>query len=224
MMKANYRRRLSGWDGFVRLALELTILVLVSGCKPKQTDKWGAILSSTADIQAADRSTTSVRARGLADQDIPSLVFLPHLQDLDFYSGSAGEKAKLTDKGLHHLSELDLPCLTTLFLGFVEDITDAGLRDVATLKHIKTLGLLHCPKLTDHGLVEVFSMPSLEYLDLRASDWVTDHTLEILERANGLKTLCLSGCKKYTPAGLDKLRKALPELRIDDREMNNPLR
>src|SRR5579872_6439183 len=106
-------------DRFARLAIEMTILILGTGCKPKQTDKWGAIVSSTADIQAAAPSTTSVRARGLADEDIPSLAFLPHLQDLDFFGGWAVERAKLTDKGLHHLSELDLPCLNTLFLGFI---------------------------------------------------------------------------------------------------------
>jgi hypothetical protein len=209
---------------FERAALVLAILFLGSGCKPKQTEKWGAIVSCGADIRAVDASTTAVRARGLPDRDIPSLSILPNLQDLDFYGGWAAKKAQITDQGLHALSQLELPCLTTLFLGFTENITDAGLRDVAKLKYVKTLGLVSCPKLTDQGLAAILSMPSLEYLDLRASDWVTDHTLEILERANGLKTLCLSGCRKYTPAGMARLRKALPELRIDDREMNNPLK
>jgi hypothetical protein len=202
----------------------LAIIVLWSGCKPKQTEKWGAIVSSRADIQAVDSSTTSVRARGLPDQDIPSLSGLPNLQDLDFYGGWAAKKANITDKGLHALSQLDLPCLTTLFLGFTENITDAGLRDVASLKHVKTLGVLNCSRVTDQGLAEILSMPSLEYLDLRASDWVTDHSLEVLERAKGLKTICLSGCRKVTPAGLDKLGKAHPTMRIDVEEYNNPLK
>jgi hypothetical protein len=202
----------------------LALLVLTTGCAPKQSDKWGAIVNSTADLQAAGRSTTSVRARGLADPDIPSLAFLPNLQGLDFYGGSGSGKAKLTDKGLGCLSDPDLPGLTTLSLGFTENVTDAGLRNVAKLKHVKTLGLVDCPRITDQGLVEILTMPSLEYLELGASDGLTNRTLEILERAKGLKTLCLSGCRNYTPAGLDKLRNSLPELRIDDREMNNPLR
>lgn len=211
-----------GWTG---ISLSLAVLwCLGGGCDAnQQTDKWGAIVDSAKDIKKLKPSTTAVRARGLPDQDIGSLSLITHLVNLDFYGGWKAEPAKLTDKGLHTLAQLNLPELKTLHIGFTDNISDAGLKDIASLAHLTRLGLIGCSKLTDQGLREIVSMPSLEDLDLRASPWVTDRTLEVLAHGKGLRGISLSGCRNYTPAGLDKLKKALPGCWIETSEMNDPL-
>ncbi len=207
------------------ICLCLSTIILASGCGKGQSDKWGASVESARDIGELDPSrTTSVRARGLPDKDIPSLALLPNLEYLDFCGGWKQYEAKTTDSGLRALSHLELPHLKSLILGFTDRVTDTGIKDVAQIGTLRILGLLNCPKVTNQGLSEVVRMSSLERLDLRASPWITDESLSILEHGKGLKTILLNGCKNYSVSALTHLQKALPECRILTEDDNDPTR
>jgi hypothetical protein len=200
----------------------LRLVIFLAGATLLGCSKWPDIVNRASDIRALPSTTTAVRARGLPDEEVPELARLQQLEDLDFWGGWKVEKEKITDKGLRALSGLELPNLTTLFLGNTRKISDEGLRYIAKLKHVKTLGLINCSGLTNHGLAEVLRMSDLEHLDLRASDWVTDDTLMVLESGKGLRTIMLCGCKNVSAEGLDALRKALPLCSVHTEEVNDP--
>jgi len=199
------------------LLLVLSILAGPAGC-----GKWPDIVASSADIKALPPSTTAVRARGLPDKDIPALAVLTELSDLDLWGGWKVKEAKTTDQGFRALSEIELPHLSTLFCGHTQNITDEGLSYIATLQHVKMLGLIQCPRFTNKGLAKLLEKPELEYLDLRGSDWVTDDSLKILEGGKKLRTIMLNGCKNCTAAGLESLGKALPYCAIHREQENDP--
>jgi hypothetical protein len=91
----------------------LTTLLLLSGC-----GHWPPIVETKSDIERLPASERSVRARGLTDGDISSLARLRQLRILDFSGGHAVKPASISDQGLTRLSELDLPQLETLKLGY----------------------------------------------------------------------------------------------------------
>src|SRR6267143_4004891 len=78
------------------------LLLAMAGC-----GKWPPIVNTKRDIERLPESERSIRARGLADSDIPSLARLRELRTLDFAGGNAVEPAKITDGGLAELANLD---------------------------------------------------------------------------------------------------------------------
>jgi hypothetical protein len=57
-------------------------------------------------------------------------------------------------------------------------------------------------------------MPNLEELRI-GSAAITDEGLQALSGAKNLKRVFLSGVKKVTPAGLELLKRARPELMVE---------
>src|SRR5207244_4430402 len=103
-------RRIEGVGGDNRMFRKSTILLVpmallvMAGC-----GKWPPIVKTKRDIERLPASQHSIRARGLADSDIPSLARLRELRTLDFAGGNAIEPARITDEGLAELAKLDLP-------------------------------------------------------------------------------------------------------------------
>jgi len=199
-------------------ALFLLILLLaVPGCG----SHFPPIVNTKRDIERLPVSQRSIRARGLADGDIPSLGRLRELRTLDFSGGNAIEPAKITDEGLAELANLDLPDLETLTLGWCDDITDAGLAHIGRMQTITWLGLTSCPKVTDAGLRELLNAKNLTGLDLRACPNITDNGIQQLATKKNWERILLGGCPKITPQGVAKLQAALPNapfVKKDDRE------
>lgn len=81
-------------------------------------------------------------------------------------------------------------------------MTDAGLRELAALNDLATLGL-SCPDVTDAGLKELAACKKLKSLDLTDTH-VTDAGLRELAALRNLATLDLSGTH-VTDAGLKQL-------------------
>jgi hypothetical protein len=70
------------------------------------------------------------------------------------------------------------------------------------------------PTVTDESLQAVGLMPALEEFKLGSAK-VTDEGLMELAASTTLKRLSLTGLKFVSPAGIERLRKARPELQIE---------
>ncbi len=91
--------------------------------------------------------------------------------------------------------------------------TPVGLAHAAKITSLKKLDASHAPTVNDDSLPLIAQMPQLEELKLGSAQ-VTDDGLQALAASKSLKKLTLSGLKKVSPAGIEKLRQARPELVI----------
>ena len=92
--------------------------------------------------------------------------------------------------------------------------TPAGLAHAAKIATLRRLDVSHAPTVTDESLRLVAAMPALEEFKLGSAK-VTDDGLLELAASKSLKKLSLSGLKQITPAGVERLRKARPELQVE---------
>ncbi len=107
---------------------------------------------------------------------------------IDYLSSVAGvELFYATDADVECL--LRLPALRRLSLDRSIDVTDAGLARLAQLKHLKRLALNEADQISDDGL-------------------------QSLARLTNLVELHLDLGRHMTPAGIERLRNALPRCRI----------
>ncbi len=187
---------------------------------PWQESKYSHIINSTSDLQKRDKSLKSLSVRSLSDDDLVQLKQFPALNYLDFFSGWGLGDAKLTDTGLKKISELNLPNLEWLMLGYCNKITDDGMKYIARIQTLKHLNLAACPQITDVGLASLTTSNSIETLDLRGCVGITDKGLRHLTRMAKIKEVWLGGCTNITANGVDALRRALPNKKIekDDKE------
>ena len=156
------------------------------------------------------------------------------------YTWSNGSApAPFTDEWLEHIGKLSR--LESLNLRGASHITDAGLAKLEGLTHLRRLelgftsatdaGLAHVGKLsglevldllgteaTDAGLGHLRGLTRLEWLRI-SSSLVTDAGLEHLRGLGELRDLYLSG-SHVTAEGVERLRGALPNCRIETRDVN----
>jgi hypothetical protein len=185
-------------------------MIVAPGC-----GHWPPNVETAADVQRLPASEKSISARLLADGDIPSLARLRELNYIDFGSGMAVEKAKITDKGVEQLSRLDLPYLKTLDLGWCNNITDAGVAHVCQIQTITMLLLTACEDVTDDAMSELANAKNLTYLDLRGCPGITDRGLQKLAAKANWEHIELGGAPNITVQGVAKLQAALPNTRIN---------
>ena len=176
--------------------------------------KWPDIVNSKKDIDSLSVEVKSIRARGLPDKDIPSLIGLNNLRTIFFDHGNAVKDAKITDYGLNNLAIIQLPNLQRLMLGYCYNITNNGLQYIAKLKTIKNLSLMACTGIDDNGLQYLVEMSSLEWLDLRGCPKITDRGIIVLAEMKNLKEILLGGCKMVTPDGIQKLQALMPNCKV----------
>jgi len=92
--------------------------------------------------------------------------------------------------------------------------TAAGLAEAANITTLRRLDVSHAPTVNDAALTAVSQMPALEEFQLGSAQ-VTDAGLLELAASKSLRKLTFSGLKQVTPAGIERLRKARPELQIE---------
>ncbi|MCE9604324.1 MAG: hypothetical protein K8U03_05400 [Planctomycetia bacterium] len=92
--------------------------------------------------------------------------------------------------------------------------TPAGLVHAAKIATLRRLDISHAPTVGDDSLNQLAEMPQLEELKIGSAQ-LTDEGLQTLAAAKKLKKLSLSGMKKITPEGVERLRKARPDLTIE---------
>jgi hypothetical protein len=219
------------------------LLALFVACGP-----YSPIVDSKKDVQRLAPSEEVIRCRGLSDEDIPSLRHLPRLKYLQFGAGHLATPAKITDKGLARLAQLDLPRLEHLDLGHCSNITDRGLLDVSTMQkltllnlsfspkitdaalfyvskmeNLNWLSLMGCPQITDACLPTLLAMTNLMALDLRGCPAITDRGLAHLASKTNWQTIMLGGCPNVTVEAVEALQRALPNARVqkDEKEWSH---
>lgn len=192
---------------------QLIMFLLLCSC-----GKWPPIVENSDDIKKLSPNETSVRARGLPDDDIYALEHLKKITYLDFSGGWAVKDAKITDKGLKILSELYLPMIETLSLGRNKNITDNGIKYLVKMKSVKWLSLMVCPNITNDGLRNLSIMSTLDALDLRGCNGITSSGLKYLSEMKNVKQILLGGCKNITPAAVEKLQAKLPNAKVEKDE------
>lgn len=92
--------------------------------------------------------------------------------------------------------------------------TPEGLAHAAKIATLRRLDASHAPTVQDESMALVAKLPMLEEFKLGSAK-VTDAGLQSLAASKTLKKLSLSGLKSVTPAGVDRLRQARPDLAID---------
>ena len=186
--------------------------------------------------------TTSVSARGLADENIRALFRFPNLRFLSFGIGANARDAKITDEGLailaergwpalrclqvhtnkhitdeglETLSHMDMPMLEILVLSKNPCITDAGIRHIARMGQVSNLNLSLTPRLTDTGLKYLSEASQLTWLSLRDCDRITDEGVSYLMGMPNLKTLYLAGCENVSPIWAEKYPEKVRSMKLN---------
>ncbi|OYV85611.1 MAG: hypothetical protein B7Z73_13230 [Planctomycetia bacterium 21-64-5] len=170
--------------------------------------------------------------RPITDDDLERIVaVMPELWALSL------EKPEVTNAGMVHLrrlrqlrqlsltrAKIDSDGLANLEalseLRWLElDLTNVGDDGLKHLRHLPALTTLslQLTGITDAGLIELTKLPALDnFLDLNGTE-VTDAGVETLKQLRRLRRLEL-GRTKVTAEGIRKLREALPETDITQRE------
>jgi len=144
-----------------------------------------------------------------------ALLFLGELGTLEEISLS--NAGRISDEGLSYLGDLaelrrlDLSCCTRL--------GNRGVEALASLPSLVELNLQYT-SVGDRGIASLVELP-IERLTLRACSLVTDSAVESLIRMRSLANLCLSQ-SGISPAGLRRLREALPGTQITPRAIGAP--
>lgn len=136
-----------------------------------------------------------------AISEIPSierLIFTaPHIEDADFIDltplpnlteFSIGD-SRIGDSGMEWLSHSPRLSLLEVMHG---EMTDEGLRHVASMRNLKALHLLWCPRITSAGIAHVEGHPSIEELWVPAT-CVTSQFIESLRTMPSLRRLLVDG-------------------------------
>jgi len=92
--------------------------------------------------------------------------------------------------------------------------TPVGVAHAAKIATLQKLDISHGPTVTDESLPLLAAMSELTELKIGSAQ-LTDDGLQALAGAKKLKKLALTGVKKVTPAGVERLQKARPELVIE---------
>lgn len=136
-----------------------------------------------------------LRSSWVTDSDLPRLVELPYLTQLDL------SLTRITDHGLQQLK--NAPGIVDLNLYYAEQVTDEGVAAFRGWKKLKRLNL-RGTKITDTTLEHLANVTTLESLDIGYAQ-ITDVGLDRLTALPNLKELNLGG-NKLTDAGLQSLR------------------
>lgn len=116
---------------------------------------------------------------------------------------------KIKDEDLKLVAQLK--DLQVLKLDAASNITDAGLKELASLKNLQDLGL-GSTKVTDAGLKELAGFKELQKLNLNFTK-VTDAGVKNLASFKKLDTLGLS-FTEVTPQAIKTLQESLPKCKI----------
>ena len=123
----------------------------------------------------------------------------------------------ITDAGLVHLASL--PALQTLHACYTK-ITDNGMGNIAKIPTLTILNLSGTG-ITDKGIKQIAQMPKLNCLLIQGTE-VTDEGLSELSSLPKLGRLSLSKDMKVTKEGIQKLKKAIPNLKVDLKNAESP--
>lgn len=175
---------LATWDGLtVRFSLKRAsciVLCILSAFLVSCTSlgvivftKHPEILASKWDVRLTKADTQQIRIPALPIEAYPYLAKFKRLKDVDFYWNGAND-AKLWE------------------------LSTVGLTN---LQHI---GLLDCPQVTDEGIRAIANIPSIRSLGLEGTS-ITDAGLELMATQMKLTSVNVKNCQGVTRQGVQKL-------------------
>jgi hypothetical protein len=126
-----------------------------------------------------------------ADVDMRLRALASRLPGLTHLHLSGGDY-EMSNDGLRAIASL--PALTHLHLDGLDEVTSDGLRAIASLTGLAHLHLNGCYQVTNQGLRAIASLTSLTELHLEYFNGVTDEGVEMLSSLTALKSLNLAGC------------------------------
>jgi len=187
----------------------------------KATNPWLKHLSGLPNVERLDLRQTEITDAGLvhlsglgrlSELRLPTAISntgLSHLKNIQFLESLYLDQCQITGSGLAEIKEA--PRLQILILSGTQ-VGDDGLGHLSQFKQLEWLNLSDT-QVTDRGLARLQLLPKLKTLNLFLLSGVTDEGLTKLAAIPTLKELDL-GFTGVTNSGVDRLKKALPELRI----------
>ena len=160
--------------------------------------------------------------RAIAEVPISGRLWFAHTKFTDEGAASLKSQTQLkrcgmgsTDKGSSGEAVAALAKLPLEDLALLDNqATPVGVAHAAKIATLRKLDISHAPTVGNDSLKLLAQMPLLEELKVGSAQ-LTDEGLQSLAAAKSLKKLSLSGMKQITPAGVEQLRKARPELTIE---------
>ena len=193
-----------------RLVLVGAILIVGMGCLGKDF----SVSESRGDLGALDADVGSLRIRGIHDSDVEELARFKAVRNLDFTGGWKALPLRLTSVGFGRIADLELP-VESINLGQCQNLDDEGLRHVGRMRGLTLVTLNESMGLTPTGLGHITALPHLAYLDLRRCSQIDDSWIETLTKCRTLTQLGVTATR-ISPAGVARLRAALPDCHVDD--------
>lgn len=132
-----------------------------------------------------------------------ALAELPHLRRLVLNKSGVTDKELEVIVGCKALRVLIIPA---------SGVTDAGLNHLSRVPRLDTLDVSENPRVTDAGMKQVATLERLEHLYLGKTS-LTDKGLFELKPLEGLRTLHVAGTK-VTAAAAEKFADEMPNLRV----------
>jgi beta-lactamase regulating signal transducer with metallopeptidase domain/Leucine-rich repeat (LRR) protein len=143
-----------------------------------------------------------LNGRNFGDGGLRYLRTLPSLKCLRLM----GQDFRISNEGMRDIAQI--PGLEELYLLYLENITDAGIAELANLRSLRLLELHHCLT-TDAALASLSEMQSLEDLALsnNPKSVVSDAGLAYLPKLKNLKRLWAMNMSNgpITDAGLERI-------------------
>jgi len=166
---------------------------------------WLASLSGLTHLKSLDLYATS-----LSDEDLTHLGNLNQLEFLNLKHTHVSDDSLASLSGLQSLKHLFFDEGPAIYHP-KRNITDVGLKHIARLTHLESLGLKNTG-ISDAGLEFLTDCRQIEYLDL-GDTGITDAGLQRLSGLRRLKMIDVDGTQ-VTPAGIHLLKQALPDCLI----------
>jgi F-box/leucine-rich repeat protein 14 len=145
----------------------------------------------------------------ITDSALRAVAQISSLRHLSFMGCN-----KISGAGLLHLKRL--PALEALDLSWCERVLDDALASVAQIPTLQKLNLSGC-RITDAGLAEsVANMCALRELCLQSCFKISNKGLAPLANLKLLEKLDVTWCGTITVTGTNPLKKAIPNLEIQE--------
>lgn len=189
----------------MRILLNVAVLVTFTTLFSVGCGDYPPVVNTKKDVERLSVTESSIRARTLSDDEIPSLSRLVSLRRIGFQGGWRAYPSKITDAGLAELAKLKLSSLEELDLGKCPAITNAGLEQIGKIPTLTFLILDENPNITDDGLLHLKELKKLDYLRLWACPNITDRAVDSISSITSLRELSFEQCLQITDAALPKL-------------------